>query len=82
MTNGSLMNAESIAECTRGAICNTFDLHLAKIGLENQFVVFLRVAVLHRFYCTLYWIHKITGGKKLHNYSKKVLNKCFVLHGP
>ena len=23
------------------------------IGLENQFSVFLRVAVLHRFYCTL-----------------------------
>ena len=21
------------------------------VGLENQFVVFLRVAVLHRFYC-------------------------------
>ena len=34
-----------------GAFCNTFDLHLAIIGLENQFAVFLRVAVLHRFYC-------------------------------
>ena len=22
------------------------------IGLENQFLVFLRVAILHRFYCT------------------------------
>ena len=33
-----------------GAFCNTFDLHLVIIGLENQFVVFLRVAVLHRFY--------------------------------
>ena len=36
---------------SRGAFCNTFDLHLAIIGLENQFLVFLRVAVLHRFYC-------------------------------
>ena len=44
MTNGSLMKVESIVEC-----CNTFDLHEAIIGLENQFSVFLRVAVLHRF---------------------------------
>ena len=35
-----------------GAFCNTFDLHKAIIGLENQFVAFLRVAVLDRFYCT------------------------------
>ena len=34
-----------------GAFCNTFDLHEEIIGLENQFVVFLRVAVLDRFYC-------------------------------
>ena len=39
------MKVDSIAEC------NTFDLHLAIIGLENQFSDFLRVAVLHRFYC-------------------------------
>ena len=38
MTNGSLMKVKSIAEC-----CNTFDLHKAIIGLENQFPVFLRV---------------------------------------
>ena len=25
----------------------------AKIGLENQFLVFLRVAVLHRVYCIM-----------------------------
>ena len=30
--NGSLMKVKSIAEC-----CNTFDLHYAIIGLENQF---------------------------------------------
>ena len=34
-----------------GAFCNTLDLHKAIIGLENQFVVFLRVAILDRFYC-------------------------------
>ena len=31
----------------------TFDLHYAIVGLENHFLVFLRVAVLHRFYCTV-----------------------------
>ena len=34
-TNGSLMEVESIAECSLGAFCNTFDLHEAIIGLEN-----------------------------------------------
>ena len=34
-----------------GAFCNTFDLHYLIIGLENQFSVFLRLAVLRRFYC-------------------------------
>ena len=47
MTNGSLMKVERI-----GAFCNAFDLHEAIIGLEKHFSVFLRVAVLHRFYCT------------------------------
>ena len=38
-TNGNLMKIESIAE----AFCNTFDLHYAIIGHENQFlVVFVR----------------------------------------
>ena len=32
LTNGSLMKVESIVE-----FCNTFDLHLAIIGLENHF---------------------------------------------
>ena len=43
----SLMKVESIAECS----CNTFDLHYAIISIETQFLVILRVAVLHRFYC-------------------------------
>ena len=36
-TNGSLMKVESIAECSLGAFCNTFDLHNAIIGLETNF---------------------------------------------
>ena len=39
MTNGTLIK------------CNTFDMHLVIIGLEKQFLVFLRMAVLHRFHC-------------------------------
>ena len=39
MTNDSLMKVES------------FNLHLAIIGLEKQFLVFLRVFILDRFYC-------------------------------
>ena len=49
MTNDSLMKLKVLQNA--GAFCNTFDLHYVIIGLENQFVVFLRVAVLHRFYC-------------------------------
>ena len=40
MTNSSLMKVESFAECSLGAFCNTFDLHLAIIGLKKQFLVF------------------------------------------
>ena len=36
-TNGGLMKVESIAECSKRAFCNTFNLHLVIIGLENQF---------------------------------------------
>ena len=41
MTGGSLMQVESIAECSLGAFCNTYDLHLEIIVLENQFLVFI-----------------------------------------
>ena len=37
------MKVESIA------FCNTFDLHEAIIGIENQFSVFLKVAVYTAF---------------------------------
>ena len=41
LTNGSLMKVKHIAECIlRNTFCNTFDLHYAIIGLENQFSVF------------------------------------------
>ena len=33
------MKVECIAECSLGAFCNTFVLHLAIIDLENQFLV-------------------------------------------
>ena len=44
-TDGSLMQVKSIAECSKGAFRNTFNLHYAIIGLENQFLVFFRVVV-------------------------------------
>ena len=37
---GSIMQVKSIAECSLGAFCNTFNLCYAIIGLENQFLVF------------------------------------------
>ena len=36
-TNGSIMKVKSIAECSLGAFCNTFDLYSVIIGLENHF---------------------------------------------
>ena len=44
-----------------GAFCNTFDLHYAIIGLENQFLVFLRVPVIHKFYCIFFFIVRFTA---------------------
>ena len=45
------------------AFCNTFDLHYAIISLENRVLVFLSVAVLHKFCsmfcCTLLNAHSI-----------------------
>ena len=51
MINGSLMQVKSIAECSPWSILQYFRPALAIIGLQNQFLVFLRVAVLDRFYC-------------------------------
>ena len=69
--NDSLMKVESTAECSLGAFCNTFDLHLAIIGLENQFLVFflsgrLRQVLLHSqielfcmFLCCLFFVFDV-----------------------
>ena len=42
MTTGSLMKVKSNAECSLpfGAFCNTFDLRLAIMGIENRILVF------------------------------------------
>ena len=58
-----------------GAFCNAFGLHSAIIGLENQFLVFLRAALLHRFYCMYFEGHKehcISTGKKNYFYLFKL----------
>ena len=46
MTNGSLMKIESIAECSHGAFCNTFDLHSSINSIENHFFVFFLIGPL------------------------------------
>ena len=51
MTNGSLMKVKCIAECSKGSILQYFWPALSDIWSWNQFMVFLRVTVLHRFYC-------------------------------
>ena len=43
MTNGSLIKVKSIAECSKGSNLQYFWPAFAKIGLENQFSVFLSV---------------------------------------
>ena len=45
-----------------GAFCSTFDPHLTVFGLENQFLVFLRKAVLHRFNCSVKPLNKQNPG--------------------
>ena len=53
MTNGSLMKVKSIAECSleQSAILLACINKQYIIGLENQFLVFFRVAVLYMFNC-------------------------------
>ena len=36
-------------------ICSGVRVAQVIIGLENQFAIFLREAVLHRFYCTAFY---------------------------
>ena len=51
MTNGSLMKVKSIAECSKGSILQYFWPALSDNRSWKPILVFLRVAVLHRFYC-------------------------------
>ena len=65
-TYGSLMNVESIAECSLGAFCNTFDLHEAINGLENEILVFflsdhLRQVILYVYFTVSAQVSKSTS---------------------
>ena len=51
MTDYHIMQVKSRAECSQGAFCTTFDLHLAPICLNDFCCVYLWAAVLGRFYC-------------------------------
>ena len=51
MTTDSLMEVKSIAELALGAFYNTFYIYFMITELDNQFLIFLRMAILHRFYC-------------------------------
>ena len=56
MTNGSLMKVESIAECSLSSILQYFLPPLSDNWSLKPSLVFLRVAVLHRFYCTYHFL--------------------------
>ena len=58
------MQVESIAECSLGAFCNTFDLHYAIIGLDktNNFLSFVEWPLKRQ---VLLYIHVI----KLNGYT-------------
>ena len=47
------MKVKSIAECSPWSILQYFWPALRDNGLENQFSVVLRVAILHRFCCMI-----------------------------
>ena len=53
MTAISVMKVESIAECSIWSILQYFLPALSDNQFRKPFFVFLRFAVLHRFYCTL-----------------------------
>ena len=50
--NKDLNDKSKLNEGQSIAFYNTFDLHSAITGIKNLFSIFLRVAVLHRFYCS------------------------------
>ena len=53
MTNGSLMKVESIAECSPRSILQHVWPALSHNQFDYHYFVFLRVAVLYRFYTIL-----------------------------
>ena len=73
MKNSSLMKVRCIAECSPWSILQYFDLHKAIIGLENQFLVFLRVAVL----CMFTVCHFVVFYNKLAHYRNEILFLVF-----
>ena len=60
------MKVESIAECSLGAFCNTFDLHYAIIGLEkqNNFLSFLSGLLRQVLLYTVQWLFNLRSLKK------------------
>ena len=56
MTNGSLMKVESIAKCSPWSILRYFWPALSANLYWKPFKVFLRGAVLHRFYCIVIFL--------------------------
>ena len=61
MTNGSLMKVKALQNAPL-----SFGLHQSIIGLENQFSIYLSVAVLHRFYCYSQQIQKFDYSRACH----------------
>ena len=55
MTCGSLMKVKSIAGCSLGAFCSTFELHLAIISLKKPILVFFLSGRLRQV--LLYIVH-------------------------
>ena len=53
------MKVKSIAECSLGAFCNTFDLHYAKIALENPIFRRLFEWPLNRGFAVYFYMYNI-----------------------
>ena len=56
------MKFEVLQNAPLGAFSSTLYLQQAINGLENQFLVLLRVVVLHRFYC-IFIVSQVMGSK-------------------
>ena len=69
------MQVKSIAECSLGAFCNTFDLHYTIIGLEkaNNFLSFVEWP-LKKFYC----IQLCLMGIQFEKLKKKILTDPYL----